>query len=69
MSKSEALFGVLRQSTDASYAAAIENLVRDASDRELCRINALDFAAKRALNEEKTIAAFLHAARLGRGRR
>jgi hypothetical protein len=44
VSKSEALFGVLRQSTDASYAAAMENLVRDTSDRELCRINVLDFA-------------------------
>jgi class 3 adenylate cyclase len=65
MSKSEALFGVLRQSTDAGYAVAMENLVRDASDRELCRINVLDFAAKRRLNEEKAIAAFLHAARLG----
>jgi class 3 adenylate cyclase len=31
----------------------------------LCRINVLDFAARRSLDEEKAIAAFLHAARLG----
>jgi class 3 adenylate cyclase len=65
MSESKALFGVLRQSADANCTAAIENSVREASDRELCRINALNFAAKRGLDEEKVIAAFLHAARLG----
>ena len=65
MSESEALFGVLRQSADADCVAAIERAVRDASDRELCRINALVFAAKYGLDEERAIAAFLHAARLG----
>ena len=65
MSESEALFGVLRQSADANCTAAIEHAVHDAGDRELCRINVLDFAAKRGLDEEKAIAAFLHAARLG----
>jgi class 3 adenylate cyclase len=65
MSESEALFGVLRQSADVNCGAAIEHAVREASDRELCRINVLDFAAKRGLDEEKAIAAFLHAARLG----
>ena len=49
----------------AEAADAIELLVRQGSDRALCRVNALDFAAKRALDEEQTIAAFLHAARLG----
>ena len=65
MSESEALFGVLRQSADADCVAAIERAVREASDRELCRINALVFAAKNGLDEERAIAAFLHAARLG----
>jgi class 3 adenylate cyclase len=65
MSESEALFGVLRQSADANCNAAIEHAVREAGDRELCRINVLDFAAKRGLDEEKAVAAFLHAARLG----
>jgi class 3 adenylate cyclase len=65
MSESEALFGVLRQSADADCAAAIEREVREANDRDLCRINVLDFAAKHRLDEERTVAAFLHAARLG----
>src|SRR6202042_1114677 len=65
MSESEALFGVLRQSADADCAAAIERAVREANDRDLCRINVLDFAAKHGLDEERTVAAFLHAARLG----
>ncbi len=65
MSEGEALFSVLRQSADADCVAAIEGAVRDAPDRDLCRINALDFARKHSLDEEKAIAAFLHASRLG----
>jgi class 3 adenylate cyclase len=63
--EAEALFATLRQSADAAVVTAIETLVRDAPDRALCRINALKFAAECDLDEEKTIAAFLHAARLG----
>ena len=65
MSETEALFGVLRQSADGGCAAAIEGAVVNAPDHELCRVNALAFAAKNKLDEERTIAAFLHAARLG----
>jgi len=65
VSEVEALFTVVRQSADASAVAAIEQLIRDATDGELCRINVLDFAAKRGLDEERVIATFLHAARLG----
>jgi class 3 adenylate cyclase len=65
VSDSEALFNVLRQSADTDCVAAIERAVRDATDRELCRINVLDFAGKHGLDEERAIAAFLHAARLG----
>src|SRR5271156_4545766 len=65
MSETEALFNVLRQSADADSVAAIERAVSEAPDRELCRINVLDFAAKHGLDEERTLAAFLHAARLG----
>jgi class 3 adenylate cyclase len=65
MSETEALFTVLRQSSDPDCAAAIERSVRDAPDRELCRVNVLAFAAKHGLDEERTIAAYLHAARLG----
>ena len=65
MSEPEALFSVLRQSADAQCVAAIERAVREAADRDLCRVNALTFAARHGLNEERVMAAFLHAARLG----
>src|ERR1700726_764095 len=65
MSETEALFSVLRQSSDPACASAIEEAVRDALDRDLCRVNPLSFAAKHSLDEECVIAAFLHAARLG----
>ena len=65
MSEAKNLFTVLRQSADPGVVDAIEELVRDAPDRALCRVNALDFAAKRSLDEERAIASFLHAARLG----
>jgi uncharacterized protein DUF5939 len=65
MSETKALFDALRNSADPAVVAAIESVVRDGSDRQLCRINALSFAAERGLDEEKTISGFLHAARLG----
>src|SRR6266581_3786853 len=55
----------LRQSAKPKPMNAIEKLIQDAPDRELCRINALAFAAKRQLDEEDVLAAFLHGARLG----
>jgi class 3 adenylate cyclase len=65
VSETEALFGILRQSSDAGCAAAIESAVANAPDHELCRVNALAFAIKNKLDEERAIAAFLHATRLG----
>jgi class 3 adenylate cyclase len=63
--EAEALFSVLKQSVDPDALAAIERLVRTAPDRALCRINVLDFASKAGLEDERAIAAFLHAARVG----
>ena len=63
--RAQSLFSIVRQSADAEAVAAMEALVRNAPDHELCRVNALDFATKRGLNEERVIAAFLHAARVG----
>src|SRR5207237_2552213 len=63
--ETERLFGALRQSAKPKAVNAIEKLIKDGPDRELCRINALAFAAKYKLDEEDVIAAFLHAARLG----
>src|SRR5437588_1081316 len=65
MSEAKNLFPLLQQSADPEIVVAIERLVRDAPDRDLCRVNVLDFAARRGLDEEKSVAAFLHAARLG----
>jgi len=58
-------FTALRQSAKQKPVSAIEQLIQDAPDRELCRINALAFAATHELDEEDVIAAFLHGARLG----
>src|SRR6266480_3302223 len=63
--ETEGLFTALRQSAKPKPVSAIEKLIQDGPDRELCRINALAFAAKHKLNEEDVIAAFLHGARLG----
>src|SRR5271169_3411032 len=65
MSEAKNLFSVLRQSADPEAVDAIEKLVQDAPDRALCRVNVLDFAAQAGVDEERAIAAFLHAARLG----
>ncbi len=64
-SEAEGLFTVLRQSVDSETVAAIEQFIAEASDRELCRINLIDFAARQRLDDERVVAAFLHAARLG----
>ena len=65
MNEAEARFSVLRESADAAAAAAIERLVREGTDRELNRVNVIDFAAANRVNEESAIAGFLHASRLG----
>ncbi len=64
-SETESLFSGLRRSAKPKPVSAIEKLITDAPDRELCRINVLAFAASHNLNEEDVIAAFLHGARLG----
>src|SRR5438552_1285407 len=65
MSEAQTLFAARRQSDDAEAVSAIDELVSGAPDRQLCRINALDLDAKRGLDQDRVIAAFLHAARLG----
>jgi class 3 adenylate cyclase len=63
--ETHALLNALRQSAKPKPVNAIEKLIWDGPDSELCRINPLAFAAKQKLNEEDVIAAFLHGARLG----
>jgi class 3 adenylate cyclase len=65
MSDAQALFAALRATADAETVAAIEQLVTSGADRDLARVNVLAFAAAHGLDEERVIAAFLHAAQLG----
>ena len=65
MQEPDALFSALRRSADPRAADALERLVREGEDRNLNRINALDFAARHGLREEAAIGALLHASRLG----
>jgi class 3 adenylate cyclase len=65
MTETSALFAVLRQTTDGQVADAIERLIDKGEDRDLNRINLLDFSARAGLDEERVISGFLHASRLG----
>ncbi|WP_114946796.1 adenylate/guanylate cyclase domain-containing protein [Microvirga calopogonii] len=65
MTDDQKFLAVLRQSADPDTVDAMETLIRAAPDRELNRINALAFAARTGLDEDRVIGAFLHAARLG----
>ncbi len=65
MSEVDVLFSALRQAADPQAVECIENIVRHGADRDLNRINALAFAKAHDLDEERSIAAFLHAARIG----
>jgi class 3 adenylate cyclase len=65
MSESEARFTVLRQSADPRAAAAVERMVREADDRDLNRINVLDFARRYDIPTDRAMDAFLHGTRLG----
>lgn len=59
------MFGLLQQSADPEVAGQLERLVTEGLDRELVRINAIAFAEKHKLDEERTIATLLHAAKIG----
>ena len=65
MSDIEAQFSVLKQTADPAATDAIAELIGKGEDHELNRINTLDFASRRGLDEERVISAFLHASRLG----
>jgi class 3 adenylate cyclase len=65
MSDIEAQLSLLQQAADPAVVASILRLIRDGRDHELNRINALDYAKKAGLDEEKTISGFLQASKLG----
>jgi uncharacterized protein DUF5939 len=49
MSETQALFSVLRQTADPEVVDAIQNLVAKGEDRDLNRVNLLDFSRKTGL--------------------
>ena len=65
MSETENLFVALRQPADIAVVEMLERMVRDAPDHALNRMNPLDLAAKEGIDEERVIAALLHAVGLG----
>jgi class 3 adenylate cyclase len=65
MSNIQSQFSVLKQTADPVVADAIQRLIENGADHELNRINLLDFSKQNDLDEERVIAGFLHASRLG----
>jgi class 3 adenylate cyclase len=65
MSNIQSQFSVLKQTADPLVADAIRRLIENGEDHELNRINLLDFSKQNDLDEERVIAGFLHASRLG----
>jgi class 3 adenylate cyclase len=65
MSDIQSQISVLKQAADPAVADAIAHLIERGQDHELNRINALDFAGRTGLDEEKTISGFLQASKLG----
>jgi class 3 adenylate cyclase len=65
MSNIQSQFSVLKQTADPLVADAIQRLIENGQDHELNRINLLDFSKQNDLDEERVIAGFLHASRLG----
>jgi class 3 adenylate cyclase len=65
VSQTDAMFNVLRQTADSDVVESIEHLVKNAPDHKLNRINVLDFALNTGIDEERSIAAFLQATRVG----
>src|SRR6202158_5597462 len=65
MSETETLFVALRQSAGDDVVDMLERMVRDAPDHALNKMNALDLARREGLDEERVIAALLHAVGLG----
>src|SRR5215468_4105298 len=61
----KAAYTALRESAKPEVAKAIQELIDQAVDSELSRVNALAFAARHNLNEEDVIAGFLYASQFG----
>jgi class 3 adenylate cyclase len=58
-------FETLRRVADARVVDVLERFATEAEDDELCRINAIEFAADHGLPDELVIDAFVHSSKLG----
>ncbi|WP_274630237.1 adenylate/guanylate cyclase domain-containing protein [Arvimicrobium flavum] len=65
MSEAGDMLVLLRQFVEPAVVDAIKDLVEHGKDHQLSRINVLAFAERNGLDEEASVAAFLHAARIG----
>src|ERR1700721_969356 len=65
MSDIQGQIWVVKQTAEPAVGDAILRLINDGEDHELNRMNALDFARRTGLDEERVISGFLHASRLG----
>jgi class 3 adenylate cyclase len=65
MDRAGRLFEVLKKSAQADVVAALQDTLHSGPDGALMRVNPLVFAARHGLDDERTIAAFLHAASIG----
>ena len=65
MAQTSSRFEALRRVADARVVDAIEKLISDADDTDLCRINLVELAAAQGLPEEKVIDAFVQSSKLG----
>ena len=65
MAEATALWDLLREAAEAPVVEALKTAVDNDPDRALNRINPLVFAAAHGFDDEATIGALVHAARLG----
>jgi hypothetical protein len=65
MTDAQSLLSILTGTTGPDLSGAIRDLIAEAPDRDLNRINALTFARSHGFDEEHAVTAFLHATRLG----
>ena len=65
MLQRDSRFDSLRRAADAAVVDAMEQVISSGTDSHLSRIDALRFAREHSLDEEATIDAFVHAAKLG----
>jgi class 3 adenylate cyclase len=65
LSEFEALWDTLGRAADPAIVASIKSLVKNGSDRELNHLNPIAYATAHGLAEDRVIAAFLQASKLG----